>query len=123
MFDVGFSELLLVGVVALLVVGPERLPRVARTLGLWIGKGRSFLSSVKADIDRELKADELKRILEQQQRSNPLEEIVDEAADTFKELKESDQPASQKHYGGAAAASSTTQKNSTSSPGPGSHDG
>jgi len=78
MFDIGFWELLLIGVVALLVVGPERLPKLARTAGLWIGRGRRMLSSVKAEIDRELKAEELKQILEKQVRSNPLETILDD---------------------------------------------
>ena len=64
MFDIGFLELLLIGVVALLVVGPERLPKLARTAGLWLGRGRRMLSSVKAELDRELKAEELKQILE-----------------------------------------------------------
>ena len=81
MFDVGFWELALVGLVALLVVGPERLPKLARTAGLWVGRGRRMLSSVKAEIDRELKADELKEILEKQAKSNPLETILSEPAD------------------------------------------
>ena len=81
MFDVGFWELALVGLVALLVVGPERLPRLARTAGLWLGRGRRMLSSVKAEIDRELKAEELKQILEKQAKSNPLETILSEPAD------------------------------------------
>jgi len=67
----------MVGLVALLVVGPERLPRLARTAGLWIGRGRRMLTSVKAEIDRELRADELKQILEKQARSNPLETILE----------------------------------------------
>lgn len=78
MFDVGFWELALIGVVVLLVVGPERLPKVVRTAGLWIGRGRRMLSTVKAEIDREIKAQELKEILDQQSRSNPLETILDE---------------------------------------------
>ena len=81
MFDIGFLELLLIGVVALLVVGPERLPRLARTAGLWVGRGRRMLSSVKAEIDRELKAEELKQTLEKQARSNPLETIMEEPKD------------------------------------------
>jgi sec-independent protein translocase protein TatB len=76
MFDVGFWELALVGLVALLVVGPERLPKVARTAGLWIGRGRRVLGSVKAEIDREIKAQELKEILSKQAHSNPLETIL-----------------------------------------------
>ncbi len=66
MFDVGFWEIIFISVIALLVIGPERLPRVARTLGLWVGKARGFYQSVKADIDRELEADELRRSLERQ---------------------------------------------------------
>ena len=75
MFDIGFWEMALVGVVALLVIGPERLPGVARVAGLWIGKGRRFMSSVKGEIDRELKADELKRIMAEQAKSSGLYEI------------------------------------------------
>jgi sec-independent protein translocase protein TatB len=78
MFDIGFWELVLIGVVALLVVGPERLPRVARSAGLWIGRARRTLSSVKAEIDRELKAQELREILQKQAKSNPLETILEE---------------------------------------------
>ncbi len=62
MFDVGFWELALIGVVALLILGPERLPTVARTAGLWIGRARRFMSDVKADIDNELKSEELRAI-------------------------------------------------------------
>ncbi|OGT89878.1 MAG: twin arginine-targeting protein translocase TatB [Gammaproteobacteria bacterium RIFOXYA12_FULL_61_12] len=88
MFDIGFMELVLVGVVALLVVGPERLPGLARTAGAWIGRARSFVGNVKADIDRELKAEELKRILEQQQKSNPLEQIIDETRYTLNQVQD-----------------------------------
>jgi sec-independent protein translocase protein TatB len=87
MFDVGFFELLLIGVVALLVVGPERLPKLARTAGLWIGRGRRMLASVKEDIDREIKADELKEILEKQKRSNPLHEFVGDTRQSFDQIK------------------------------------
>ncbi len=62
MFDIGFWELCLIGVVALLILGPDRLPGVARTAGLWIGRARRFMSDVKADIDKELKSDELRAI-------------------------------------------------------------
>jgi len=87
MFDIGFWELSLIGLVALLVIGPERLPKVARIVGLWIGRGRRMISSVKADIEREIKAEELKEVLNKQAKSNPLEEILTdskEALDGFK---------------------------------------
>jgi sec-independent protein translocase protein TatB len=76
-FDVGFWELVLVAVVALVVIGPERLPRVARIAGMWVGRARRTLASVKDEIDRELKAQELKEILEKQARTNPLESIIE----------------------------------------------
>jgi sec-independent protein translocase protein TatB len=78
MFDIGALELVLIGVVALLVVGPERLPKLARTAGLWMGHARRALASVKDEIDREIKAEELKQILRKQAESNPLESIIEE---------------------------------------------
>ncbi|WP_028238221.1 Sec-independent protein translocase protein TatB [Stutzerimonas azotifigens] len=63
MFDVGFTELLLVGLVALLVLGPERLPVAARTAGLWIGRIKRSFSSIKAEVEREIGADEIRRQL------------------------------------------------------------
>ena len=72
MFDVGFQELTLIGVIALIVVGPERLPRMARTLGLWMGKIRYYVGQVKSDIEREVRAQELKEMLDK-----PAEELDD----------------------------------------------
>jgi sec-independent protein translocase protein TatB len=79
MFDIGFWEVIFIAVITLLVVGPERLPRVARTAGLWVGKIRGFVVSVKADIDKELAADELKRTLQKQAAVPEIEELIDEA--------------------------------------------
>lgn len=87
MFDVGFFELLLIGLVALLVVGPERLPKLARTAGMWVGKGRRLISSVKADIEQEIKAEELKKILEEQKRSNPVHEVIEETRGALNSIK------------------------------------
>ena len=64
MFDIGFWEITVITVIALIILGPERLPRAARTLGLWVGKARRTLTEVKRDIDRELDASELKRLSE-----------------------------------------------------------
>lgn len=63
MFDIGFSELLVIAVVALLVLGPERLPGAARTVGALLRKARQSFESVKADIEREVRDEELKRTL------------------------------------------------------------
>jgi sec-independent protein translocase protein TatB len=62
MFDVGFSELLVIGLVALIVIGPERLPRVARTLGILAGRLQRYVADVKADINREVELDELRKM-------------------------------------------------------------
>jgi sec-independent protein translocase protein TatB len=62
MFDIGFSELLVIGVVALIVIGPERLPRVARTLGHLMGRMQRYVADVKADINREVELDELRKM-------------------------------------------------------------
>jgi len=67
MFDFGFWEVAIVMVVALLVVGPERLPALAGQLGKWVGKARKMVASVRSDIESEIKSAELKEILEKQQ--------------------------------------------------------
>lgn len=63
MFDVGFSELVLIAVVALVVLGPERLPGAARTVGALLRKARQSFESVKAEVEREVRDEELKRVL------------------------------------------------------------
>ena len=65
MFDIGFSELIVIGVVALIVIGPERLPKVARTVGHLLGRAQRYVNDVKADINREMQIDELKRLQSQ----------------------------------------------------------
>ena len=65
MFDVSLSELMVIGVVALVVIGPERLPRVARTLGHLLGRLQRYVGQVKADINREMQLDDLKKFQEQ----------------------------------------------------------
>lgn len=87
MFDVGFFELLLIGVVTLLVVGPERLPKLARTAGMWLGRGRRFINSVREDIDKEVKAAELREIVGKQQTLNPLHEIIENTKKDFSQIK------------------------------------
>ena len=87
MFDIGFWELMIIGLVALVVVGPERLPKLAYTAGKWLGKGRSMLNAVKSEINKEMKAEELKQILEKQrQQLNPLEEVVEETSSAARKL-------------------------------------
>ena len=67
MFDIGFSEILVIAVVALVVIGPERLPKTARTLGLLFGRLQRYVNDVKADIHRELELDELRGLQREMQ--------------------------------------------------------
>src|SRR5262245_32809900 len=73
MFDIGFSELLVIAIVALIVIGPERLPKVARTLGHLFGRMQRYVNDVKADISREMELEELRK----------LQSSVEDAAHSF----------------------------------------
>jgi len=81
MFDIGFSEIVVIGVVALVVIGPERLPKTARTVGLLFGRLQRYVNDVKADISREMELDELRRLQhEMQGAARELESTVKGAA-------------------------------------------
>jgi sec-independent protein translocase protein TatB len=81
MFDIGFSEIVVIGVVALVVIGPERLPKTARTMGLLFGRLQRYVNDVKADISREMELDELRRLQrEMQGAAHDLEQTVKGAA-------------------------------------------
>jgi sec-independent protein translocase protein TatB len=67
MFDIGFWEMLLIGVVALVVIGPERLPTVARTLGRWTAKLRNFVANTRADLEKEFNSEEIHKLLNDKQ--------------------------------------------------------
>jgi len=83
MFDIGFSELLVIGLVALIVIGPERLPRVARTLGHLAGRLQRYVADVKADINREVELDELRKMKDSvQQAASGIEESIQSEINT-----------------------------------------
>jgi len=69
MFDIGFSELLVIGIVALIVIGPQKLPRVARTVGHLAGRLQRYVADVKADINREMELDELRKMRDSMQKA------------------------------------------------------
>jgi sec-independent protein translocase protein TatB len=69
MFDIGFSELLVIGVVALIVIGPEKLPRMARTVGHLAGRLQRYVSDVKADINREIELEDLRKMRDSMQQA------------------------------------------------------
>ena len=92
MFGISFSELLLVGLVALLVLGPERLPGAARTAGLWVGRLKRSFNAIKQEVEREIGADEIRRqlhnehIMSMEEEAKkilaPLQDVVKPAAPT-----------------------------------------
>lgn len=82
MFDVGFSEMLVIAIVALIVLGPERLPKAARFAGLWVRKARAQWYSVKAEFENELAAEELQRSVK-----TPLAELQQAVQDNRRELE------------------------------------
>ena len=98
MFDIGFTELVLIAIVSLLVIGPERLPETLRTAGLWLGRIRRGFNEVKRDIERELRTDEilqtlhnervLKELRETQEQLNALKAPLDAGALLSEEPKE-----------------------------------
>lgn len=86
MFDIGFSELLVIAVVALVVLGPERLPKAARFAGLWVRKARAQWYSVKSEFEREMAADEMRRSV-----GDPARDLREAMQDTTRELREAGQ--------------------------------
>ncbi|ASJ76470.1 Sec-independent protein translocase protein TatB [Granulosicoccus antarcticus] len=84
MFDVGFTEIILIGIVALVVIGPERLPAVAKTAGQWIGKLQRFVRGVKTDLASELQSGDLKKLIgDQREQINELKNMVSSAKKDF----------------------------------------
>ena len=73
MFDVAFSELVVIAIVALIVIGPEKLPKVARTLGLLVGRLQRYVANVKSDIEREMQFEDLQKL--QQEIKQGVEEV------------------------------------------------
>ncbi len=92
MFDIGFWELTMIAVIALLVIGPDKLPDVARTAGKWVGRARRFVGDVKTDIDRELKQEELRKALAEDAGLDEIKEIMN--TDNFR-IDTDDTPAYQ----------------------------
>lgn len=82
MFDIGFAELLVIGLVSLIVIGPNRLPEAIRTLALWLGRARRTYSQFRKDLEQEIGADEIRQELHN-------EEIMAQLKDTQQQIKQS----------------------------------
>jgi sec-independent protein translocase protein TatB len=90
MFEVGFSELCMVGLVALLVIGPEKLPKIARLAGFWLGKSRNMIASVKAEINAELQAEEMRQLFNEQQADiDNIQEMIQDASNSANTIQAS----------------------------------
>lgn len=84
MFDLDFSKLALIGAVALIVIGPEKLPRVARTVGTLLGKAQRYVADVKSEVSRSMELDELKKMKEAvEEAARDVEQTVQTSASTF----------------------------------------
>lgn len=118
MFDIGFSELLLVGIVALAVLGPDRLPGAVRTAGLWIGRIKRSFSAIKAEVEREIGADEIRRqlhneqILELEREMNAMKQSLSAPLNTPTEPSPAVAPAAEP----VAAADTSTRQDKSPQP-------
>lgn len=119
MFDIGFFELCVIGVVALLVLGPERLPRAARQAGLWVGRAKRMITQVKRDIDNEIRQEEMSELKDLKEAKESLSKTR-ESMNSFKEdlnqQVDTDKPAS---AGKSADKHSTAQSKPNTGPGAG----
>ncbi len=89
MFDVGFWELCMIGLVSLLVIGPEKLPKAARVAGFWIGKTRNMVASVKMEIKEELQAEEMRQIIKEQSGIEEAAKLLEESSATVNKMTSS----------------------------------
>jgi sec-independent protein translocase protein TatB len=83
MFDISFWELMVIAVVGLIVIGPERLPGVARKAGYWVGRTRRFINNVRQDIDREIRQDEIRQALERDASLDEIKSIINDSRYTI----------------------------------------
>lgn len=84
MFDIGFWELCLVAIVSLIVIGPEKLPKVARIAGFWVGKTKNMVASVKSEIKEELQEEEIRQMLKQHPTIDDFKNTIEDTSSSFK---------------------------------------
>ena len=92
MFDIGFFEICLIGIIALVVIGPEKLPRVARIIGMWLGRAQGMVKTVKYEIDEQLRMEELKQSMQKQKDTieSELNESINNSEELLDEIKKND---------------------------------
>jgi len=89
MFEIGFSELLMLGLISLLVIGPERLPKVARIAGYWVGKLQRTAAHLKAEIHHELQVEEMRQLMQDQSPLNSYQDVIDEMEEVVDDINSS----------------------------------
>lgn len=87
MFDIGFWEFALIGIIALVVVGPERMPSIARSAGKYAGKAKRFIAKIQEDVGEELEVDKLKEQFNAMDKEANIVEIIDDAKETISDIK------------------------------------
>ncbi len=87
MFDIGFWEFALIGVITLIVVGPEKMPAIARKAGKYAGKAKRFMAKIQEDIDDELEADKIKEHLNLQDEDSNVLEVLEDTKSTLDDIK------------------------------------
>ncbi|CAC9455463.1 hypothetical protein [uncultured Gammaproteobacteria bacterium] len=87
MFDIGFWEFALIGIITLIIVGPERMPAIARSAGKYVGKIKRFIANIQDDIGEELKADELKEHLNIMDKESNILEVFDDTKGALNKIK------------------------------------
>ena len=120
MFDIGFSEMLVIGIVALVVIGPERLPKVARTLGHLFGRLQRYVTQVKTDINREMETAELGKVkteFETAARSFQ-KDMESQAGDVEREMREAQQTIERELADRSTAAAAAPDAGADSGPPP-----
>lgn len=119
MFDVSFQEVLVILLIALLVVGPARLPKLARTIGLWVGRGRAMFNTMRSEVERELQLEELRSTRESLKRELDLKREIgglekdmtglgDDVRNIEKDLKQNADSAANRDTERAASSAPTT---------------
>jgi sec-independent protein translocase protein TatB len=87
MFDIGFWEFALIGIIALVVVGPERMPSIARAAGKYVGKAKRFIAKIQEDVSEELEIDKFKEQLSAMDKDANIVEILDETKKDINDIK------------------------------------
>jgi len=121
MFDIGFWELAVLGVIALIVLGPERLPVVARTMGQWVSRAKGYMNAITSELEREVKADEIRKDVQLAR-----EQIESETRNVHNETRKSVEPVMKplddnkpaSSSAGAKPAAATTSQAASKTPGP-----